>query len=216
MVATAVLLAACGSGGPASGQRQAAQASAAKLDVASVRPGMSTAEVTAMLNRAGWKASPFPGRDWANEVAEEKGRQTGRMVIDSSRNGVETVTGRKGDEEIIVSMKAVPAGAVATLVRYSAPMAGRTGEQIRTQMVQRYGPPTLQSRPGAELIAMTWCTGGEYCKSYYGVAKPALMVEEDVYHKLHVNMTEGIDAEKARQKQLLAAASGGAAPKSSF
>ena len=211
-----MLLAACGSGGSAAEQRQAAPASAAKLDVAGVRPGMSMAEVTATLNRAGWKASPFPGRDWANELAEEKGRQTGRMVIDSSRNGVETVTGRKGDEEIIVSMKPVPAGAVATLVRYSAPMAGRTGEQVRAQMVQRYGAPALESRPGAQLIAMTWCTGGESCKSYYGVAKPALMVEEDVYHKLHVNMTEGFEAERARQKQLLAAAGGGTAPKSSF
>ena len=215
-MAAAVLLTACGSGGSAAEQHQAGQASAAKLDVAGVRPGMSTAEVIAKLDRAGWKASPFPGRDWATEVAEEKGRQSGRLVMDSARNGVETVTGRKGDEEIIVEMEAVPAGAVAKLVRYTAPMAGRTGEQVRSQMVQRYGPPTAQSRPAEQLIVMTWCTGGEACKNYYGVAKPALLVEEDVYHKLHVNMTEGLDAEKARQAQLLAAASGGAAPKSSF
>ncbi len=215
-IAAALLLAACGnSGSAATGPGKNTQILASKLDVAGVRPGMSAGEAKATLDRAGWDAKTFPGRDWAAEVAQEAGRQRGQMITDQPKRGVETIQAHKGDEEIIALLKASPTGSIVYQVNYTAPMAGRTGDQVRAQMVQRYGQPSKQSQPGAPLLEMTWCTGGDNCRQY-ATAKPSLLVKEDVYHKLIISMSEGGDVEKVRQAQLLAAASGGAAPKSSF
>ena len=216
-MAAAVLLAACGNGGSAAaGPGKAAQISAGKLDVAGVRPGMSAGEAASTLKGAGWRVETFPGLDWKVSVEREAARQRNKQWDNfPPKNGVETIQAHKGDEEIIALLKASPSGSIVNQVGYSAPMAGRTGEQVRAQMVQRYGQPSKQSPAGAPLLEMTWCTGGENCRQF-ATAKPSLLVKEDVYHKLIISMSEGGDAEKARQAQLLAAASGGAAPKLSF
>lgn len=215
VIAAAILLAACGNDdSAAAGQARSMQER--RLDVAGVRPGASASEVTAVLERAGWRTESFPGKDWAAEVAYEAARQRDKMMLDQPRRGVETIRAEKGDEEMIVEFAAVPAGSVVRLIRYSAPLAGRTSEQVRAQMAQRYGQPTKQSKVGAATLSMTWCTPGDACRSYYGAPKPALLVENDAYNKLKILMTEGGSTEEARKAQLLAAAGGSVPAKSSF
>jgi hypothetical protein len=216
VVVTAVMLAACGSGGAATGQPQAAQATARRLDVAGVRPGMSTDEVRSALGRAGWKVETSPGRDWSAEVAMATAQQKGGYAGDLPRKGVEAVLGHKGDEQLVVSMRAVPTGAAVTTVVYKASMAGRTDPEVRAQMLQRYGRPDRDAGPAVPLLGMVWCTGGERCRDGYGSAKPSMVVEEDVYHRLNIKLFEGSDAEQAWRASVQRAVGGAGAPTSSF
>ena len=208
VIAAAVSLAACGSGGAATGQSQGKQIPASRLDVAGVRPGMSATDVKTTLERAGWRTESVPGEDWAGEVAEEKGRQTNRSPLHVPRDGVGTIQAVKADEKMLITFRGAPTGSLVTKIGYSAPMAGRTDDQVRTQMAQRYGAPSRQSRPGARLN-IVWCTGGEVCRDFYGSAKPALLVEEDAYHQLQISMNEGLEAERAWRAGLQRAAGGG-------
>ena len=168
----------------------------------------------ATLERMGWSTETFPGTDWAAEVENEAGRQRNRMVLDQPRRGIETIQARKGDEQMIVSMRATPTGSIVKVAKYEAPLAGRTLDQIRTEMQRRYGPASI-SQPGPS-VDMTWCMGGERCRSSYGTANGALHVSTDVYNKLLIVMDEGVTAERAWRAKLAAAAGSGAPPKSSF
>jgi hypothetical protein len=214
--AALALLAACGSASVAEQDAAAQTRAAAKpLDVAGVRIGMTVADAQAALARDGWKIETSSGRDWAVTVEEEKRRQRGDSSFDLPRNGIATIQAKKGDEQLIIEFKPVSSGAVVKLVKYEAPMAGRTGEQLRTQLTQRYGTPTRVSSPSAPLD-MTWCSGGEPCRSVYGTTKPALHAEEDVYHKAKLALLEGGDAERSWQASVQRAAGGGTGVKSSF
>lgn len=216
ILVAATLLSACGSGSgqAATGQARTAQASPAKLDVAGVRPGMPAADVRAALERGGWTVSSFPGHDWAAVVQDQAQIEGKRQFSILPKNGIETINGKKGDESVIVIMRAVPSGAIAQRVRYEAPMAGRTADQIRAQMLQRYGRPDV-ARPGS-LVDMNWCTGGEVCRNAYNTRLPALDAETDVYDKVTVTAYEGKAIDDLWRAKAKLAVGGGARPASSF
>lgn len=209
------LLAACGSAGAGGGQAEAQRKADAKpLTIAGVGIGMSATAAQAALAADGWKAETFPGRDWTATVAEEAGRQRNAPLVDRPRTGVEAIQAVKGDEKLIVDLRPVPSGAEVRFVKYEAPMAGRSASEVGTQLVKRYGPASLSSAPGAPL-AMTWCSGGERCRSENGSAKPALGAREDVYHKLRLFLSGGGDGDRAWQANVQRAA-GGSGAKASF
>ncbi len=218
--AALVLLAACGSASvaeqDAAAQTRVAQTrvAAKPLTIAGVRIGMPATEVQAALASDGWKVETFPGYDWATAVEEQKRQQRGASSFDLPRTGLATIQANKGDEALIVEFRPVPSGAEVKIVKYEAPMAGRTGAQLRAQLTQRYGIPTRAASPQLPLD-LTWCSVGEPCRSAYGTAKPALHAQEDVYHKAKLILMAGSDAERAWQAQLQRAA-GGASAKSSF
>lgn len=128
--------------------------------------------------------------------------------------GVETIQADKGDEKIIVEMRAMPFGPVVKGVSYTAPMAGRDPRALAQQLYERYGRPTT-FQPG-QLIDVTWCTGGERCRFAYAARRLALNVSEDVYHFLHVSSYEGHDAEDAWKAEVQRAVGEVIKPKSSF
>lgn len=214
--AALALLAACGSASVAE-QKATAQTgvTATALTVAGVRIGMPATDVQAALVRDGWKVETFPGYDWATSVEEQKRQQHGASSFDLPRTGLATIQASKGDESLIVEFRPVPSGSEVKVVKYEAPMAGRTGAQLRAQLTQRYSAPTRAASPQLPLD-LTWCGAGEPCRSAYGAAKPALHAKEDVYHKAKLILTEGGDTERAWQAQLQRAAGGGASAKSSF
>lgn len=176
---------------------------------------MLATDVEATLARGGWKVETFPGKDWTATVEEERRRQRNASSFDLPRNGIDTLQARKGDESLIVDMRPVQMGAAVRHVVYEAPTAGRTGQQLREQMVERYGRPDVSSP--MELPAdMTWCSGGERCRMAPGAMKPALSLKEDVYHKLQLHLYEGVEADRAWQASLRRAAGTGEQAKSSF
>ncbi len=214
--AALALLAACGSASVAEQDAAAQTRVAAKpLAIAGVRIGMPATEVQTALTRDGWKVETFPGYDWATAVEEQKRQQRGASSFDLPRTGLATIQAKKGDEGLSVEFRPVPSGAEVKAVKYEAPMAGRTGAQLRAQLTQRYGAPTRAASPQLPLD-LTWCSAGEPCRSAYGAAKPALHAQEDVYHKAKLILMEGGDTERAWQAQLQRAAGGGAPVKSSF
>ena len=214
--AALALLAACGSASVAEQDASAqTRVAATPLTIAGVRIGMPATEVQAALARNGWKVETFPGSDWATAVEEQKRQQRGASSFDLPRTGLATIQAKKGDEALIIEFRPVPAGAEVKVVKYEAPMAGRTGAQLRAQLTQRYGKPTRAASPQLPLD-LTWCSAGEPCRSAYGTAKPALHAQEDVYHKAKLILMEGGDTERAWQAQLQRAAGGGAPAKSSF
>lgn len=214
--AALALLAACGSASVAEQDAVAQTRAAARpLTIAGVRIGMPAPEVQAALARDGWKVETFSGRDWATTVEEQKRQQRGASSFDLPRTGLATMQAKKGDEALIVEFRPVPSGADVKVVKYEAPMAGRTGAQLRAQLTQRYGAPTRASSPQAPLD-LTWCSAGEPCRSAYGTARPALHAEEDAYHKVKLILMGGGDAERQWQVQLQRAAGGGAPARSSF
>lgn len=217
VLVAAAMLAACSGQGSAAGQAQAAQQPASRLDVAGVRPGMSAGDVRATLERAGWKVQSSPGQDWAAAVREEAGRQsTNWQPGYTPPKGIADIDASKGDETLHINMQPLPAGPVVKQIHYVAPMAGRTAEDVRATMLKRYGKPDIQSRAGAASLSMTWCTGGERCRGYWGAARPALLVEQDAYDKLNIYETQGDDADRAWQASVKRAVGGGARPQSSF
>ncbi len=214
--AALALLAACGSASVAEQDAAAQTAVAAKpLTIAGVRIGMPATEVQAALASDGWKVETFPGYDWATAVEEQKRQQRGASSFDLPRTGLAAIQAKKGDEALIVEFRPVPSGAEVKVVKYEAPMAGRTGAQLRAQLTQRYGAPTRAASPQLPLD-LTWCSAGEPCRSAYGATKPALRAQEDVYHKAKLILMVGSDAERAWQAQLQRAAGGGASAKSLF
>lgn len=215
MIAASALLAACGSADAGGGQAAARPKVDAKpLTISGVGIGMSAENAKAVLAREGWKVTTFPGRDWTTTVAEERDRQRSAPMVERPRSGIETMEARKGDESLIVDLRPTPAGAEVRFVKYEAPMDGRTSSEVGGQLVQRYGPASIASASGGPL-EMTWCSGGERCRSALGSLKPALGAKEDVYHKLRLSLSGGSAADQAWQEGLRRAAGGGAA-KSSF
>jgi len=210
------LLAACGSASVAEQDATAQATAAAKpLAIAGVRIGMSANEAEATLAREGWKVETFPGRDWVTTVEEERRRQRNVSSFDLPRKGIETIRANKGDEALIISLRPIAAGAAVKHVAYEAPMARRSADQLRTQMVQRYGKPDV-SAPTQVSPEMTWCSGGERCRMAPGAMKPALNIKEDVYHKLQMHLYDGVETDRAWQADVQRAATGGAPAKSSF
>ncbi len=210
----AAMLAACGSGGAASGQPQAVQGDTAKLDVAGLRPGTPAAEAKAGLERQGWRVDTEPGQDWTAAVEAESRRQRGGSTTDLPRRGVGALDAVKGDERMRVEMRPTPAGSIVSSIRYEAPMGGRDPEQVRAQMTRRYGTPTYsQAGPSVE---MGWCTGGERCRSFNGARNASLGVTDDVYGRLRIVFLEGSVAEYGWQGRLKAAVGGAAPARSSF
>ena len=158
--AALALLAACGSASVAEQDATAQTRVAAKpLTIAGVRVGMPGTEVQAALTRDGWKVETFPGYDWATTVEEQKRQQRGASSFDLPRTGLATIQAKKGDEALIVEFRPVPAGAEVKVVKYEAPMAGRTSAQLRAQLTQRYGAPTRAASPQLPLD-LTWCSAG--------------------------------------------------------
>jgi hypothetical protein len=208
------LLAACGSAGE--GGKEAARSSSTgpALTIAGVGIGTSAVDAQRVLVGGGWKVETFPGRDWATTVAEEAGRQRGKSMVERPRNGLETIQASKGDESMIVDLRPVPSGAEVRFVKYEAPMGGRSGTAVSAELVGRYGPATVASPPGAPLD-MTWCSGGERCRSAVGAANPAMGAKEDVYHKLRLSLSGGIDGDRAWSARVQKA-TGGAPVGSSF
>jgi hypothetical protein len=203
------LLAACGLASVAEQEAAAQSRVAAKpLTLAGLRIGMPEAEVRAILARDGWKVETFPGKDWANTVETERRRQRGASTFDLPLRGIETVRATKTDETLVVEMRPVPAGASVKDVAYEAPMAGRTVDQLRMQMVQRYGRPDVAA-PSA--LDMAWCSGGERCRTALGTMKPALSVKEDSYHKLRMHLSDGVESDQSWQRSVQRAAGGGGA-----
>lgn len=210
------LLAACGSASVAEQDATAQPANAAKpLTIAGVRIGMSATDVQATLAREGWKVETFPGRDWTTTVEEERRRQRNASSFDLPRKGIETIQANKGDEALIISFRPIAAGATVKHVAYEAPMAGRSADQLRTQMVQRYGKPDVSASTQVP-PDMTWCTGGERCRMAPGATKPAMNVKEDVYHKLQMHLYDGVETDRGWQAEVQRAAHGGAPAKPSF
>lgn len=210
------LLAACGSASVVENGAAAQASSATKpLVIAGVSIGMSATAAQAALARDGWNVEAFPGLDWATAVRKEVVRQRNLPVYDFPRQGIESLRATKGDETIVVKFHPVPSGAKVSTVAYSAPTAGRTKEQLRTQLVERYGTPTRSAPPQSNLL-MDWCTSGEKCRSAYGAAKPAVHADEDSYRKLQLLLLEGVDAERAWQEELQRAVGRDMPAKSSF
>lgn len=210
------LLAACGSASVVDNGAAAQAPSATKpLVIAGVSIGMSATAAQTALARDGWNVEVFPGLDWATAVRKEVVRQRNLPVYDFPRRGTESLRATKGDETMVVEFHPVASGAKVSKVAYSAPTAGRTKEQLRTQLVERYGTPTRTAPPQSNLL-MDWCTGGEKCRSAYGAAKPAMHADEDSYRKLQLLLLEGVDAERAWQAELQRAVGREMPAKSSF
>lgn len=209
------LLAACGSASVADREAAAQTREASKpLTIAGLRIGMSAAEARASLVRDGWKVDATAGEDWAASVDHEAKRQRDVFPIEEPKNGVAVLDARKGDEAIIAEVKPVPNGDAVKLVKYVAPAAGRTPEQIAAEMTKRYGAPGT-SRIAAPTYDASWCTGGDPCRQIWGNRHVGLEARLDVYGKLNVTLWEGVAAEQAWQAAVKRAAGGGAT-KSSF
>lgn len=86
-----------------------------------------------------------------------------------------SILASKVDETLVVQMRPVPAGGIVKDVAYQA--HGGTDDQLKVQMVQRYGRPNVAASADLE---MTWCGDGERCCTALGAATPALNVKEEL------------------------------------
>ena len=210
------LLAACGSASVAERDAAAQTREAAKpLTIAGLRIGMLATEAQATLARDGWKVDPSPGEDWAATVDHEAKRQRGVFPIEEPRNGVATLNARKGDETLIVEFQPMPTGDAVKVVRYVAPSAGRTPEQIAVEMTKRYGKPGV-SMVASPVYEASWCTGGDPCRQIWGNQHTGLEAKLDVYGKLNVSLSQGVAADRAWQAAVKRAVGGVAPAKSSL
>ena len=214
--AALALLTACGSASVAD-QEAAAQTktAAAPLTIAGIRIGMTAPEVQATLARTGWKVETSAGEDWAATVDHEAKRQRGVFPIEEPKNGIAALNATKGDESLIVEFQPMPTADVVKFVKYVAPAAGRTPEQIAAEMAKRYGKPGFSQIVGSTYEA-SWCTGGDRCRQIWGNPHQGLAAKLDVYGKLNVSLSQGVVAERARQNAVSRAVGGGTAGKSSF
>lgn len=214
--AALALLTACGSASVAE-QEAAAQirTAAAPLTIAGIRIGMIAPEVRAALARTGWKVETSAGEDWAATVDHEAKRQRDVFPIEEPKQGVAVLNAAKGDESLIVEFQPMPTGDAVKVVKYVAPAAGRTPEQIAAEMVKRYGKPGFSQIVGSTYEA-SWCTGGDRCRQIWGNPHEGLAAKLDVYGKLNVSLSQGVAAERAWQNAVSRAVGGGMAAKSSF
>jgi hypothetical protein len=151
-VLAATLLAACGSmAAPGNGaQAQVAATSAKPLAIAGIKIGMEGTTAASVLKRDGWVVTAVPGDTWKEAVADKVHRQRNHGVSTAyTRTGVGGYMAEKWDEMLSVTLVPTPRGGVVDLVDYRAPYAGRTFEDIRRQLVAKFGPPTSAPRPGA-------------------------------------------------------------------
>lgn len=210
------LLAACGSASVAERDAAAQMREAAKpLTIAALRIGMSAIEAQATLARDGWRVETSTGEDWAATVDHEAKRQRDVFPIEEPRNGLATLNARKGSETLIVEFQPMPTGDVVKLVKYVAPAAGRTPEQIAVEMTKRYGKPGTTMAAGPVYEA-SWCTGGDPCRQIWGNQHTGLEAKLDVYGKLNVSLSQGVAAERAWQAAVKRAAGGSVSAGSSF
>jgi len=193
----AAMLAACGSVEGGANEAQArSSGTTRKLDVAGVRPGMSAAEARTVLERQGWRVDTVRGQSWEEMVAYEAERRRNGRPDYSRRSGIEALEATKGDENLEVKVHPVPGGAAVSVVNYTSPLAGRSQDQLRADMISRYGTPDRSSPAGAP-IDMTYCTGEARCTSAFGAGKTALGVGIQSGVNLRINLLEGFEAERA-------------------
>ncbi len=200
----AALLAACGDAGAGANEAQAqarAGDPARRLDIAGVTPGMYAAEAERVLRQQGWKVDVVRGQSWSELVDYESERQRNGSPDLSRKTGIEALDAAKGDEHLEVKMHPVAAGAQVSVVNYVAPLAGRSYDQIRAQMVKRYGEPDRSSRPGAP-TDLIYCGGGVRCTSALSSPKQAMSVGLLSATNLRINLLEGGDAERAWRTSL--------------
>lgn len=210
------LLAACGSASVAERDAAAQTREAAKpLTIAGLRIGMSATEAQVALARDGWKVETSAGEDWAAAVDHEAKRQRDVFPIEEPKNGVAVLNARKGDETLIVEFKPMPSGDVVKLVKYAAPAAGRTPEQIAAEMTKRYGKPGV-STVARSVYEASWCTGGDPCRSIWGNQHTGLEAKLDVYGKLNVSLWQGVAADDVWQAAVKRAVGAAAPAKSSL
>lgn len=110
------------------------------LDIAGIRPGMKTADAVALLQRTGWTVRTNPGDSWAEVVADAVARRRDQIPPTSARSGVYSYSAAKGEESVSLNVTPTPDGGRVGLVQYRAPQAGRSHEQIRAEVIARYGP----------------------------------------------------------------------------
>lgn len=142
VVLGAALLAACGSGKATTAKTDArATTTTRPLEIAGLRPGMPASQVRPILEAAGWKVEAFPGEDW-NEFVRHKAdiRLRKPITIRYSSDGVQLFRARKGEEDVYATISPTPQGGQVKVVGYRAPQAGRSLEQIRSEIAKRYGP----------------------------------------------------------------------------
>lgn len=110
------------------------------FDIAGIRPGMKVADAVALLQRTGWTVRANPGDSWAEVVADAVARRRDQMPPNSARSGVYSYSAAKGEESVSLNVTPTPDGGRVGLVQYRAPQAGRSHEQIRAEVIARYGP----------------------------------------------------------------------------
>lgn len=110
------------------------------LDIAGIRPGMKATDAVALLRRTGWTVSADPGNSWLEVVEEAVARRRNEIPPTSARSGVYDYNAAKGEETVRVNIVPTPDGGRVGLVQYRAPQAGRSHEQIRAEVIARYGP----------------------------------------------------------------------------
>lgn len=110
------------------------------FDIAGIRPGMKAADVVALLQRTGWTVSADPGDSWLEVVEEAVARRRNDIPPTSARSGVYNYNAAKGEETVRANIVPTPDGGRVGLVQYRAPQAGRSHEQIRAEVIARYGP----------------------------------------------------------------------------
>ncbi|WP_322966006.1 hypothetical protein [Sphingomonas fuzhouensis] len=210
------LLAACGSASVAERDAAAQTREAAKpLTIAGLRIGMTATEARSTLARDGWKVDTEAGEDWAATVDHEAKRQRDVFPIEEPKNGIAVLNAKKGDETLIAEFQPMPTGDVVKLVKYAAPAAGRTPEQIAAEMMKRYGKPGV-SMVASPVYEASWCTGGDQCRSIWGNQHTGLEAKIDVYGKLKISLSQGVAADRAWEAAVKRAAGGIAPAKASF
>ncbi len=141
------LFGACGSVPVTGNEAQAAVAAARTFDIAGVRPGMKAAEAVAILERGGWAIETHKGDSWNEAVERAVDRRLDRMTgMYTPQTGVEGYRGTKSEESVSVSITPSPDGGRVGQISYHAPQAGRSDQQIRADVIRRYGAPTSSPR----------------------------------------------------------------------
>lgn len=155
-----VLTTACNSSGPADGQAAAKVARAASYDIAGVRIGMTLDEARRSLEAKGFKTEvTAKGETFEAAVDREIGRMRGQEPFHYNRDGVGTLSATKPGERVTLSRIAPgPNGGIVLSVGYMPDLAGRSVEELRAQIVSRYGEPRERSQRG-----MLWCAPTDPC-----------------------------------------------------
>ena len=217
LLAMTATLAACGSGEAKSGEATAStqNKSAANLRIAGLRLGMTSQDARLELARTGWKVDVSPGEDWTAVVDHETKRQRNVFPIEEPKNGVAFLNATKGDETVSVEFQPTRAGDAVKLVKYAAPAAGRTADQIGGELTKRYGRPGSSNAAGSAFVA-SWCTEGDPCRQIWGNQHPGLEAKLDPYGKLNIALFQGVAAEQAWRADVKRAVGGAAPTKSTF